>query len=438
MAEEAKANSLVEAINSIGESFEKFKVVNDQKLDEERKGNETRAKELTAVLDKISADLTQSVKDKAILEKRLAALQERTEIVEALNDRPRATVQDKIKGEHKDLCLRWIRSKGEDFEAVNEYKKLIEKAREVKDVTIGTTTAGGFALPEEISRTVDKLLLKTSPILQFVKNVQVGTQDYKELISVNSATYAWSAETGTRSATTTPVLREHAPTWGELYAYPQASNWSLEDIFFSVEGWLVESIAEGHAVGLSVALWNGNGSAKPTGFINTAPATNDDYASPERNQYSFEYIPISAPSSPFTSTGLTADTVISLVYQLNPRYRGNARFAANTVTQGHLRKLKDSNGQYLWQPSLQAGQPDRLLGYELFTWEEMGNPTTSAAFPLAFGDFNKAYTLATRTGMQIIRDQVTTPGYTKFYVSRRFGGITTNNNAVKFAKVSIS
>lgn len=432
------ANEMMEAITKIACSFEQFKEVNDQKIEEERKGNLTRAAELTATLDKIGAELSDSVKGKAVLEKRLAALQERTEIIEALADRPRATVQDKLKNEHKQNALTWIRSGGVDTDAVRRQQELEVKSREVKDVTIGTTTAGGFALPEEISRTVDKLLLRTSPILQYIKNVQASTQDYKELISVNSASYAWSSETGTRSATTTPVLREHAPTWGELYAYPLASNWSLQDLFFNVEDWLVDAITEGHSVGLSLAVWSGNGSSKPTGFTNTAPATNDDYASPERSQYSFEYIPITTPSSPFTSSGLTSDTVVDLTYSLNQRYRNNARFAANTTTQGHLRKLKDTTGQYLWQPSLQAGQPDRLMGYELFTWEEMGNPKTSGHFPLAFGDFNKAYTLVTRTGMQIVRDNITQAGYTKFYVSRRFGGITTNNNAVKFVKVAVS
>lgn len=432
------SNELFAAIENVGKSFETFKEINDKRLEEERKGNEARAKELSAALEKVSADLTDNSKKKAELEKRLAMQADRLELLEALNDRPKATIQDKIKSEHKDNLVKWIRSGGTDMHAVHAQQQLEAKAREVKDVTIGTTTAGGFALPEEISRSVDKLLLKTSPILQYVKNVQSSTQDYKELVSVNSMTYAWSSETGSRSATTTPVLREHAPTWGELYAYPQASNWSLQDLFFNVEAWLLDNISEGWAVGLSQAIWNGNGSSKPTGFINTAPATNDDYASPERNQYSFEYLPITTPSSPYTSTGMTADTVIDITYALNQRYRGNARFAANTVTQGHLRKLKDTTNQYLWQPGLAAGQPDRLLGYELFTWEEMGAPKTANNFPLAFGDFNKAYTLVTRNDVQMVRDNISVPGYTKFYAARRFGGITTNNNAVKFAKVSVS
>lgn len=438
MSTEVLHTELKTTMEGIAKAFQDFRDLNDRRLEEERKGNESRSKELAEQLDKLSADLSNDNKKKAELEKRIAMQADRLELLESLADRPKATIQEKARNEYRDQFNLLIRSGLSDSETIKNIRDLQVKYREVKDVTIGTTTAGGFALPEEISRTVDKLLLKLSPITQFVKNVTVGTQDYKELISVNEATYAWSTETGTRNATNSPVLRERAPTWGELYAYPKASNWSLADIFFNVEQWLTESIAEGMAVGLATSIWNGNGSGQPTGMTNTAPTTNDDHASPMRAHASYEYIPITSPSSPFTSSGATSDSIIDLVYKLNPRYRGNARFAMNTVTQGHVRKLKDSNGQYLWQPSMQAGQPDRLLGYELFTWEDMGNPTTSAALPVAFGDFNKAYTLATRTGMEVLRDPFTTKGYTAFYVSRRFGGIVTNNDALKFLKVSVS
>jgi HK97 family phage major capsid protein len=430
-------SEIMQAIEAVGKSFEDLKKTNEQMLAEERKGNEVRAKELKDALEKISDDLSQNVKQKEIAEKRLATLQERLEIVEAVNSRPGKTMQDKIHSEHKDLFFKWLRSKGTDQNAVDQYRELVRKSREVKDVSL-TDAAGGFALPEEISRSIDNLVLKLSAIAGNVKNVQVGTSDYKELISVNDATYTWAAEADSRSATAEPTLRNRAPTWGELYAYMQASNWSIEDLFFNVESWLVENAAEGFAVGLATAIYTGNGSGKPTGMFAAAPTSGDDYASPERAHGVFEYIPLSSPSSPFTSTGITAKTLIDLVYQLRAPYRNGAKFAMNSVTQGHVRKLTDTTGQFLWQPSMQAGQPDRLLGYELFTWEDLGNPTTSTALAAVFGDFRRAYTLATRSGMSIVRDNITAPGFTKFYISRRYGGIVTNNNALKIAKVSVS
>ena len=106
----------------------------------------------------------------------------------------------------------------------------------------------------------------------------------------------------------------------------------------------------------------------------------------------------------------------------------------NSATQGAVRKLKDSNGQYLWQPSLQAGQPDLILSYPVFTWEDMNDVGTLNNLPVAFGNWNRAYLLTFRNQLLMNADQVTNPGYIRFYVRRRWAGIPKNNDAVKFLK----
>lgn len=429
-------SEIMTAIEAVGKSFEELKKTNAQMLEEERKGNQARAMELKVALDKISEDLDKASHRKEVEEKRLATLAERMEILEALNERPRATVQDKIRSEHKDLFLRWVRSKGEDQSAVHEYKNLVQKSREVKDVSL-TDAAGGFAVPEEISRSVDNLVLLQSAIVQNVKSVQAGTSDYKELISINDTGYAWAAESGSRSAQTEPTLRQRTPTWGELYTVLRASNWSLEDIFFNVDAWLTSNAADQFGQGLQTVIYNGDGSSKPTGIFNGTPVTTDD-GSPQRSAEVIEYIPIAASSSPFTTNGIGAVDLVSLVYALKPQYAMNGKFAMNRVTQAHVRKLRDTTGQFLWQPSMQAGQPDLLLGYPVFTWAALGNPTTANAYPVVFGDFNRAYTLVTRSGMSMVKENVTAYGFTNFYLARRYGGILTNNDAIKTLKVALS
>jgi HK97 family phage major capsid protein len=264
-------------IANIGKAFEEFKKVNDQRLEEVKKGDEARAKELSATLDKISADLDASRKAKEIIEKKFDAQKDRLEILESMADRPTNTVQTKIRNEHKSNFTKWVRSGGTDNSAIAAQMELEQKAREVKDVSTGTTTAGGFALPEEISRTINTLVLKLSQISGQVKNVTVGTTDYKELLTyfangTASNLYGWAGETSSRSATGTPQLRERTPTWGELYAYATASNWSLKDLFFNVEQWITSAAAEGFAVAQSTAILSGDGSSKPTGMHNTAAA----------------------------------------------------------------------------------------------------------------------------------------------------------------------
>lgn len=127
---------------------------------------------------------------------------------------------------------------------------------------------------------------------------------------------------------------------------------------------------------------------------------------------------------------------MNLVYKVRPPYRNGAKFAMNSVTQGAVRRLKSTYGVYYWEPSLQLGQPDRLVGYPVFTWEEMGNPTTVNAYPIAFGNWQRAYLLVNRVELMITQDQVTNPGYLRFYLRRRYGGMPLNNDAVKFLKVA--
>ena len=78
----------------------------------------------------------------------------------------------------------------------------------------------------------------------------------------------------------------------------------------------------------------------------------------------------------------------------------------NSLTTGAIRKLKDSQGQYLWAPGLQAGQPDSLLGYPVATWEQMDDIGANT-FPVAFGNFRRGYVLSDRVGLRITRDNIT-------------------------------
>lgn len=428
------ANPIIEQIDKMGTAWAEYQKINDQRLEEVKNGNEARAKELSAQLEKLDKVLTEAVKSKRDAENQLVAMRDRVELLEALADRPKGSPQEKIEGEYKNLFLQSLRKRFNDPEINDQMYKLQKQAVEYKDVTIGSTIGGGYGLPKEISASIDKLILKFSDIVNEVKTVQVGTSDYQELVSIHGGTSGWVSEVGSRTATGTPNLRNCKPTWGELYAYPQVSEWSLQDIFFNVQEWLTGDIADGMAVALSTAIWNGNGSARPTGMTNTTPVTTDDYASPLRAATAYEYMGLATPNSPNRLT--EADSIIDLVYLLRAGYRQGAKFAMNSVTQGAVRKLKDQYGQYLWQPSLQLGQPDQLLGYPVFTWEDMGNHNVVDAFAIAFGNFKRAYTLAYRTELAVTLDQVTNPGYVRFYVRRRYAGIPTNNDAVKFLRIA--
>ena len=419
------------AIDRQGEAFEEFKKVNDQRLEAVKSGHEGRAAELGTKLEKIEKDVQHFAELKRSLEVEQQLQRERLEELEAKASSPGRTAAQKRQDEYKSVFVDWLRNRGQ---SPNHEQKMNEMARrmlEQKDVTIGTPGAGGYAVPEEIAREIGRLELLFSPVRRLVKVVQAGTSDYKELVSARGTTSGWVGETATRNATATSVLRERTPTNGELYAYPQASEWSLDDIFFDVEAWLAEEVAQDFAIEEGDAVIRGDGSSKPTGLIKDVPTTTADFASPSpRGAGVFQAIESDLTPG---GSGILADSLIDLVYTVNSAYRARGTFVFNSVSAAAIRKLKDANGVYVWQPGLSQGQPDRLLGYPIEIWEQMDD-VGSNTYPVAFGDFRRGYVLVDRVGLRITRDNVTNVGFVKFYIRRREGGIVLDNHAVKFIK----
>jgi HK97 family phage major capsid protein len=358
--------------------------------------------------------------------------QTRIEILEALADRPKGTPTEQLEQKHLKAFEKLVRSGMSDVTLKAECDDLNRKVFEAKDINIGTATTGGNAVPAIVAREIERLILQFSDIVENVKRVTAGSSDYSELVTIAGANGGWSAETGSRTNNTTPLLRKATVTHGELYAYPKVSNWSLNDIFFDVNAWLQNDNAETFAVSLATAIFDGDGSDKPTGMTNSAPTAVNDYNSPLRAAAVYEYLPVTT-GSPVTLGG---DDLIALQVQVRAGYQTNAKFAMNSVTQGYVRTLKDGNSNYLWQPGLQAGQPNTLLGKEVFTWEDLGGASSANELPVAYGDFRRGYVLAQIGPMNMIVNEVTTPGYTQFYTYSRYGGISLNNDAVKFLKVS--
>jgi HK97 family phage major capsid protein len=337
--------------------------------------------------------------------------------------------------EHKKIFIQGMRGKFGDASIVEQLRNA-EADFAKKAMSIGTPAAGGYAVPELIARDINRLEKKFSPVRDLVKVVPVSTSDYKELVNLRGHGAAWVGETGTRNETNTSQLRECAPTFGELYAYPKATNWAMADVFFDLAAWLSEESAQQFAITEGQAVISGSGSNQPTGMTHTAPVTTADFASPLRAAAAYQFVPCVTTQSPAVAE-ITMDPLITLLYSVNATYRANGNWVMNSLTAASIRKLKDMNGQYLWQPSSIVGQPDRLLGYPVAIWEDMDDVGTNK-LPVAFGDFRRAYTLADRGQLELDVDRITTPGYTKFYVRRRVGGIVTNNDAIKFAKTTLS
>jgi HK97 family phage major capsid protein len=267
--------------------------------------------------------------------------------------------------------------------------------------------------------------------------VTVGTKDYKELVNRRGTAYGWAGETDTRSETGTPTLAEIAPTFGTLYAYPKATEESLQDMFFDVESWLSGEIVEAFAAGEENAIVLGNGTNKPTGFLAGTPVSTDDSS---RAFGVLQYIATGVAANWKVWAAGTAsqlDTFNQTIYSLKKGYRANARWLMNKAIAGDVMLFKDGDSNYMWQQSVLEGQPDRLLGYAVSESEEMPDKAANA-FSVAFGDFKAGYTLADLAGIRITRDDITTPGYVKWYARRRLGGKIRKSEAIKLIKFAVT
>lgn len=430
--EEPSIKNVADALDKIATAFEEYKKTNDERIEAARKGVSTEA--LDAKLAAMDKQIDTLNEMKANLEK-----------LETRLSRPGLAHGDREGREsgeslaYREAFFDWVRAPSDperQQRAMHAQKALEAKqaaGRETRAAQTITSTgsAGGFALPEFIERQIARLSVDISPIRQIATVRTVGTPDYKELFDVNGAGFEWVGEADSRSQTNTPDLAEVTPTFGMASAKPQASEESLDDLFFDVENWLISSAAEAIAQGEGASFVSGNGTKKPTGFL--AGPTPVATADASRAFGTLQYVASGQAAAMPTSL----DVLYDIVYSLRARYRSNSRWVSSKLVLSALRKYKDTANQYLWQPSLVAGQPDMFMGYPVTEAEDM--PVVGAGnFPLAFGDFREGYLVADRVGMRMTRDEITTPGFVKFYVRKRVGGKLRNTQAIKLLKIAAS
>lgn len=395
-------------LTELGKAFSEYKAANDARLEELRKTS-GQAGELEGKLSKIEADIQER-------EARLSAL-------EARASRPEfgsMTSQDVANKEHKAAFNKFVRKGVTDGLA----------ELQMKAVQVGVDADGGYAVPQEIYREIYTLLGADSPMRAVCDVRLVGTEDIIQLVDNGGMTSGWVGETDARPVTDTPTLSQVTPVFGEIYCQPSATQKALDDIWFNVEGWLAESAAREFAVKENIAFTSGTGSKQPKGLLTVTTATTADDTRPFGT---FQHIPTGvAADFPATSAAF-GDMLIDVITALKSRYYGQARWMMNRQTLAAIRKLKDSDNNYLWQPGLQSGEPNSILGYP-YTYNDDFPPAGANAIPIAFGDFRSAYIIMDRTGINLLRDPYSNKPYVNFYMTKRVGNMILNSDSVKFVK----
>lgn len=299
---------------------------------------------------------------------------------------------------------------------------------ELKSFSGLTPAQGGYAVPREIDAMIASQLRDISPIRRIAQVVQVGTAGYRKLIATGGVSSGWVSEGAARPETATPSFAEIAPPSGELYANPAASQAMLDDAAFDLESWLAAEIAFEFARAEGAAFVGGNGINQPLGFLGSAKSLVSDATRPFGTM---QYL------ASGNATGLNANPeskMIDMMHSLRAGYRQGASWVMNSATLAVIRKLKTSDGAFLWQPGLIEGQPDRLLGYPIVEAENMPDIAANA-FPIAFGNFKQGYLIAERSATQILRDPFTNKPFVHFYATKRIGGQVLDSAAIKLLKI---
>lgn len=397
-------------LDNIRGAFEDYKTANDARLDELKKSS-GQAGELEAKLAKIEAELQAR-------EARLSELEARARRPELGS----LTPEDVANREHKAAFGKFVRKGVTD--GLGELQ--------MKAVQVGVDADGGYAVPQEMYREIFTLLGADSPMRAVCDVRLVGTEDIIQLVDNGGLTTGWVGETDARPVTATPTLSTVSPVFGEIYCQPSATQKALDDIFFDVEAWLAESAAREFAKQENIAFTSGTGTKQPKGLLTvTTAATADD----TRAFGTFQHIVTGvAANFPATSAAF-GDKLIDIITALKSRYYPQARWMMNRQTLAAIRKLKDSDNNYLWQPGLQSGEPNSILGFP-YTYNDDFPSAGANALPIAFGDFREAYIIMDRTGINLLRDPYSNKPYVNFYMTKRVGNMILNSEAVKFFKCS--
>jgi HK97 family phage major capsid protein len=425
-----------------GRAFETFKKTNDERIDAIKKGLPTA--DLEAKLDKIEKDLTDLTEAKTAIEEIQKKLN-RFELDPASEGKSPA---DRLL-EAKTFNLQRKATAGAnyggdiDLDTYVGYKRAVDLmlrkgldalgADERKTLQAGVDPDGGYLLPAAtVGRTVAKVY-ETSLMRQWASVQSISTQSISGLVDNDEADAGWTGETSTRDGNDgTPQVGKWEIVAHEMYSQPKATQTLLDDAAVDVEGWLAGKVSTKFGRVENNAFCVGNGVAKARGFCGYDTVTTDDDS---RAWGVMQHI-TTGTNGDFGGTAATAqDKLLDLIGQMRPEYLGNSAWFTRREVITKIRKFKDGNNLYLWQPSLQMGKPDLLLAYPVAIFNDMPALSTNG-LSMAFGDMRETYLIVDRIGIRVLRDPFTSKPYIKFYTTKRTGGGVVNFESLKFLKFS--
>ncbi len=288
-------------------------------------------------------------------------------------------------------------------------------ADELRALTVSSDAQGGYLAPAEMSSEFIRDLAQVSPVRSVASVRQTGAPSvlYPKRTGITSA--KWKGENQAQEASE-PSFGQAEIVIRELNTYVDISNQLLADSAGQAEAEVRLALAEdfGQKEGRSFVL--GAGVLEPEGIL-----TNPDIAAVANGSIE----------------GITADGLVRTIYSLPATYRNAGTWAMNGTTLGLIRLMTNAQGQFLWQPSLAAGNPETILGRPVIELPDMPDAKDANSTPILFGDFS-GYRIVDRVGLSILVNPylLATNGMTRVHATRRVGGGVIQ--ATKFAKLKMS
>lgn len=288
---------------------------------------------------------------------------------------------------------------------------------EVKALTVGADPTAGYLAPVEYAREIIKGEVEFSPLRTVARVRETSRRALQMPTRRGTFGAAWTAESGTRSESQgLSYGLEEFPTH-EMYALLDVSEQMMEDSEFSLDEELQQEFSEQFAVTEGTAFVAGNGVGKPEGILSHADV-------------------LETNSGSAAAIG-SADGLIQLYHDVKTGYAVQGWWLLNRATLGDVRKLKDAQNNYVWQPGLASGVPNTILGQPYLEVPDMPDVAANAT-PIVFGDIRRAYTIVDRVTLSILRDPFTqaTNGNIRFIARRRVGGQVVLAEAIRKLKVA--
>ena len=305
----------------------------------------------------------------------------------------------------------------DEMKAFAAYLRHGDRAEEVKTLQVGVDPQGGYLAPNEMSTEMIRNLVQFSPIrsIASVRSTSAPAVSYPKRTGITNG--KWKGELQAQEASEPAFGQAEIPTQ-ELNTYVDISNQLLADSGGAAEAEVRLALAEDFGQKEGLAFVSGNGVLAPEGFL-----TNADVAYTANGH----------------ATTLAAEPLITLMYALPAIWRNRGTWVMNGTTLATIRKLKDGQNNFLWQPSYQAGQPETLLGRPVVEAVDMPD-IASGAFPIVFGDFTTAYRIVDRLAMSVLVNPylLATNGITRIHATRRVGGAVLQAGAIRKLKMATS